>query len=122
MPIRMVRNIRATRGSVRAAASQGRRMMTPQAPPVTYCSISHASGPTARATTKSVLVPVFNAGALRGDTAEQAYYVRCDGSNNPPETIAVGQVLCEVGVAVAAPAEFIVFRVGRREAVVEVLE
>jgi hypothetical protein len=70
----------------------------------------------------SVLVPVFNAGALRGDTAEQAYYVRCDGSNNPPETIAVGQVLCEVGVAVAAPAEFIVFRVGRREAVVEVLE
>ena len=69
-----------------------------------------------------VLVPIFNAGALRGDTAEQAFYVRCDDTNNPPETIAAGQVLCEVGVAIAAPAEFIVFRVGRREAVVEVLE
>src|ERR1039458_4207661 len=43
MPIRMGRNIRATSGSVRAAASHGRRMMTPHAPPVTYCSISHAS-------------------------------------------------------------------------------
>jgi hypothetical protein len=69
-----------------------------------------------------VLVPIFNAGALRGDTAEQAFYVRCDDTNNPPETVAAGQVLCEVGVAIAAPAEFIVFRVGRREAVVDVLE
>lgn len=69
-----------------------------------------------------VLVPIFDAGALRGETAEQAFYVRCDDTNNPPETIAAGHVLCEVGVAIAAPAEFIVFRVGRREAVVEVLE
>lgn len=69
-----------------------------------------------------VLVPVFESGALRGETAEQAFYVRCDDTNNPPESAALGQVLCEVGVAVAAPAEFIVFRVGRREAVVELLE
>jgi hypothetical protein len=69
-----------------------------------------------------ILMPIFNAGALRGDTAEQAFYVLCDDTNNPPEGIAAGQVLCEVGVAIAAPAEFIVFRVGRREAVVEVLE
>lgn len=69
-----------------------------------------------------ILVPIFNAGALRGNTAEQAFYVRCDDTNNSPDTIAAGQVLCEVGVAIAAPAEFIVFRVGRREAVVEVLE
>jgi phage tail sheath protein FI len=69
-----------------------------------------------------ILVPIFNAGALRGNTPEQSFYVRCDESNNPPDTIADGQVLCEVGVAIAAPAEFIVFRVGRREGVVEVLE
>ena len=69
-----------------------------------------------------VLTPVFTSGALRGETAEQSFYVRCDDSNNPPEAIANGQVLCEVGVAIAAPAEFIVFRVGRREAVVELLE
>ena len=69
-----------------------------------------------------VLTPVFTSGALRGDTAEQSFYVRCDAGNNPPESIADGRVVCEVGVAIAAPAEFIVFRVGRREAVVELLE
>ena len=69
-----------------------------------------------------ILMPIFNSGALRGDTPEQSFYVRCDDSNNPSDTIAEGQVLCEVGVAIAAPAEFIVFRVGRGEAVVEVLE
>jgi phage tail sheath protein FI len=69
-----------------------------------------------------ILVPIFDAGALRGETYEQAFYVRCDETNNPPDTIELGQVLCEVGVAIAAPAEFIVFRVGRREAVVELLE
>jgi hypothetical protein len=69
-----------------------------------------------------ILLPIFNAGALRGDSPEQAFYVRCDDTNNTSDTIAEGQVLCEVGVAIAAPAEFIVFRVGRREAVVEVLE
>jgi hypothetical protein len=69
-----------------------------------------------------ILTPIFNAGALRGATAAEAFYVRCDDTNNPPETIAVGQVLCEVGVAIAAPAEFIVFRVGRDEGVAEVIE
>jgi hypothetical protein len=69
-----------------------------------------------------ILMPIFNAGALRGDTPDQAFYVHCDSSTNPPDTIAAGQVLCEVGVAIAAPAEFIVFRVGRSEGVVEILE
>jgi uncharacterized protein len=70
----------------------------------------------------AILVPIFNAGALRGDTPEQAFYVRCDDSNNDAGSVNAGQVLCEVGVAIAAPTEFIVFRVGRREAIVEVLE
>ncbi|HEY3857290.1 MAG TPA: hypothetical protein VGO67_23140 [Verrucomicrobiae bacterium] len=69
-----------------------------------------------------VLMPIFNSGALRGDTPAQAFYVRCDSNNNPADSIAVGQLLCEVGVAIAAPAEFIVFRIGRNEGVVEVLE
>jgi hypothetical protein len=69
-----------------------------------------------------VLLPVFQSGALRGATPEEAFYVRCDDTNNPPDTVLLGQVLCEVGVAIAAPAEFIVFRVGRREAVLEVVE
>jgi phage tail sheath protein FI len=70
----------------------------------------------------SVLLPLFESGALRGERPEEAFYVRCDGTLNPPEALAAGQLLVEVGVAVAAPAEFIAFRVGRRDGVVEVLE
>jgi hypothetical protein len=70
----------------------------------------------------AVLLPLFESGALRGERPEEAFYVRCDGRINPPDAVARGELLIEVGVAVAAPAEFIVFRVGRREGVIEVLE
>jgi uncharacterized protein len=69
-----------------------------------------------------VLLPLFESGALRGERPEEAFFVRCDGRINPPEGLARGELVVEVGVAVAAPAEFIVFRVGRREGVIEVLE
>jgi uncharacterized protein len=70
----------------------------------------------------ATLVPLFESGALRGETPEEAFYVRCGPSNNPPDAIQNGLLVCEVGVAVAAPSEFVVFRLGRREGVVEVLE
>jgi phage tail sheath protein FI len=69
-----------------------------------------------------VILPLFAAGALRGDRPDQAFYVRCDESVNPPESVALGQLVCEVGVAIAAPAEFLVFRVGRAEGALEVVE
>jgi hypothetical protein len=69
-----------------------------------------------------VLMTMFNSGGLRGAQPSDAFYVRCDTSVNTPDTIAEGQVICEVGVAVAVPAEFIVFRLGRKEGVVQVIE
>ena len=57
MPITIGRNITSTSGSVRVAASQERRITRPQAPPVTYCSISHASGP--------MVIPMMNIYAHR---------------------------------------------------------
>jgi hypothetical protein len=68
------------------------------------------------------LVEAHRAGALMGSVPDQAFYVRCDAALNPPEAIAAGQVVCEIGVAIAAPAEFIIFRVGRRAGVVELQE
>jgi uncharacterized protein len=72
--------------------------------------------------TVGYLMTVFEAGALKGQTSDQAFRVRCDAGNNPPEAVDAGQLLCEVDVAIAAPAEFIHFRVGRREGVVEIQE
>ena len=68
------------------------------------------------------LVELFRRGAFKGATETEAFFVRCDASNNPQEVIDAGQLVCEVGVAIAAPAEFIVFRLGRHEGVVEIQE
>jgi phage tail sheath protein FI len=68
------------------------------------------------------LMSLFHSGALRGNSPDESFYVRCDNSVNPPESIALGRLIVEVGVAIAAPAEFIVFRLGRSEGIVEVLE
>jgi len=73
-------------------------------------------------TALGVLLPLYEQGVLRGQSPDEAFYVRCDAQLNTPDDIAAGRLTVEVGVAAAAPSEFIVFRVGRREGVVEVLE
>lgn len=50
-------------------------------------------------------------GALLGETPKQAFFVRCDKETNPPEVREAGRVVCEVGVAIVKPAEFVIFRV-----------
>jgi phage tail sheath protein FI len=60
------------------------------------------------------LLNIWRAGALFGDTPEEAFYVRCDDELNPPESIDAGYVVVEVGLAPAKPAEFVVFRVSQK--------
>lgn len=52
-------------------------------------------------------------GALFGATAEQAFYVKCDSETNPPESIDLGRVVVEVGIAPVKPAEFVIFRIAQ---------
>jgi phage tail sheath protein FI len=61
----------------------------------------------------SFLTGVWATGALLGTTADQAFYVRCDETTNPPETRDLGQVVTEIGVAIVRPAEFVVFRLSQ---------
>lgn len=68
------------------------------------------------------LLTVLAAGALAAETPAEGFFVRCDVTNNPQAATDAGELICEIGVAIAAPAEFIVFRVGRREGVVELQE
>jgi phage tail sheath protein FI len=53
---------------------------------------------------------LYAAGAFVGDTESEAFFVRCDESNNPPQFVEAGQLLVEVGVAPARPTEFILVR------------
>ena len=65
------------------------------------------------------LTSLWRAGALQGDVATDAFFVRCDGALNPPETRDVGQVVTEIGLAPTSPAEFIVVSVQHRSGTTE---
>ncbi len=60
------------------------------------------------------LLRIWKDGALFGDSPEEAFYVRCDDELNPPESIDAGYVVCELGIAPAKPAEFVVFRISQK--------
>ena len=64
-------------------------------------------------TIRSFLYRVWLDGALFGDTVDQAFYVKCDDETNPSEVIEAGQLVCEIGLAVVKPAEFVVFRLAQ---------
>ncbi|NEA19875.1 phage tail sheath family protein [Streptomyces halstedii] len=59
------------------------------------------------------LTEEWRRGALFGRTAEEAFYVKCDRQNNSQESIDLGRVVCEIGVAPVKPAEFVVFRLAQ---------
>jgi len=61
----------------------------------------------------SFLRGLWMQGALVGATADQAFYVVCDESNNPPSSVDEGKLIVEVGIAPSKPAEFVIFRVSQ---------
>ena len=50
-------------------------------------------------------------GALFGRTPEQAFFVRCDESTMSVDDVQNGRLICEIGVAIVRPAEFVIFRI-----------
>ena len=56
---------------------------------------------------------VWRDGALFGRTPAEAFFVKCDEENNPPENRDAGILTVEIGVAPVKPAEFVVFRISQ---------
>ncbi|WP_459719774.1 phage tail sheath family protein [Actinophytocola sp. KF-1] len=56
---------------------------------------------------------IWRSGALVGSSAAEAYYVKCDEENNPPESRDAGNLIIEIGIAPVKPAEFVVFRISQ---------
>jgi hypothetical protein len=69
-----------------------------------------------RTAISTFLTQYSNQGGLAGQTPAQAFYVRCDSSNNTAATIANGEVHIEVGVALEYPAEFVVITLSQKTA------
>lgn len=71
----------------------------------------------------TVLLEAYRGGGLKGARPDEAFYVRCDDTTNPPDQRELGRCICEIGVAPVAPMEFIVIRVALGgEAPLEVFE
>lgn len=64
-----------------------------------------------RMSAERVLRPLWEGGGLRGSSAAEAYYIRCDESLNTLAVISSGEVRMELGVALEYPAEFVIIRV-----------
>ena len=54
---------------------------------------------------------LFQQGAFQGQTAQDAYLVKCDQENNPQNTIDQGIVNILVGFAPLKPAEFVIIQI-----------
>lgn len=57
---------------------------------------------------------VWQSGALFGATAAEAFFVKVDDENNPPESRDAGRLVVDIGVAPVKPAEFVIFRITQR--------
>ncbi|HSV65915.1 MAG TPA: phage tail sheath subtilisin-like domain-containing protein [Mycobacteriales bacterium] len=66
-----------------------------------------------RRTITMFLRRVWRDGALFGRTPAEAFFVRCDEENNPPENRDAGILTVEIGIAPVKPAEFVVFRISQ---------
>jgi len=66
-----------------------------------------------RRNVSAFLTNEWRSGALFGQNVTESFYVKCDAETNPPESVDVGRVICEVGVAPVKPAEFVIFRLAQ---------
>ena len=67
-------------------------------------------------TVSAFLYSEWRNGALLGTTPEEAFFVRCDRSTMTQNDLDNGRLVCEIGVAVLYPAEFVIFRIGQKTA------
>jgi hypothetical protein len=58
------------------------------------------------------MTDLWSRGVFAGATAQQAFAVICDDSNNPPSLRDNGQLICDVAFAPVHPLEFVVLRIG----------
>ncbi|MEV7251159.1 phage tail sheath family protein [Streptomyces cyaneofuscatus] len=64
-------------------------------------------------TVTAFLTRVWRSGALFGRSPAEAFFVRCDEENNPPENRDAGILTIDIGIAPVKPAEFVVFRLSQ---------
>ena len=62
---------------------------------------------------ENFLTTVWREGGLMGNTADDAFYVRCGEETMTQDDIDNGRLIVEIGVAPVKPAEFVIFRISQ---------
>lgn len=65
-----------------------------------------------RSSVENFLRSVWKQGALQGSTQQEAFFVRCDLTTMTQNDLDNGRLVCIVGVAPVAPAEFVTIQIG----------
>jgi uncharacterized protein len=65
---------------------------------------------------------VWRSGGLMGTKPEEAYFVKCDASNNPPAERENGRLNILIGIAPVFPAEFVIIQIGQWQGGSSVIE
>lgn len=63
------------------------------------------------ASVRSFLRTQWREGALFGRSEDQAFFVRCDETTMTADDVMNGRLICQIGVALVRPAEFVIFRI-----------
>ena len=58
----------------------------------------------------------WRAGALLGQTEDEAFFITCDRTTMSQDDILNGRLICEIGIAPVRPAEFVIFRILQKTA------
>jgi hypothetical protein len=66
-----------------------------------------------RRTVSQLLLGEWRKGALKGDSPEKAFFVRCDRATMDQNDIDTGRLICWVGLALVQPGEFLICRFGQ---------
>lgn len=59
---------------------------------------------------ENFLFRLFTLNYFAGTSPNEAYFVICDDTNNPPQAVNAGYLYVDVGIAINKPAEFVVLR------------
>lgn len=64
-----------------------------------------------KSSVEGFLNTIWAQGGLKGASASDAFFVKCDAELNTPDVIDMGRTYVDIGIAPQKPAEFIVFRI-----------
>lgn len=67
-----------------------------------------------RVQVESFMLNLFKNGYFAGATPKEAFFVVCGSTNNPPESVDLGRLVCDVGMAPNKPAEFVIYRLQQK--------